>query len=145
MRPTPVGAMAILTETYSLRIMGTRPKFEPEVPVIVQLVRSKESEEELVRVTVEEPVAGIVAGLKTGTTSESHEPDSAICPLKPKVAVGVTVYAALPPAATVWSEGVAVIVNPPFAAKFAVSDAGAFIVIESGDPPFAVPVKFVNW
>jgi hypothetical protein len=81
--------MAILTETYSLRIMGTRPKFEPEVPVIVQLVRSKESEEELVRVTVEEPVAGIVAGLKTGTTSESHEPDSAICPLKPEVAAGV--------------------------------------------------------
>jgi hypothetical protein len=39
---------------------------------------------------------------------------------------------------------VAVIVNPPFAAKFAVSDAGAFMVTVSGNPPFAVPVKFVN-
>ena len=77
--PSAVTVSAIVVDVVSV----------PEVPVIVQLVRSKESEEELVRVTVEEPVAGIVAGLKTGTTSESHEPDSAICPLKPEVAVGV--------------------------------------------------------
>jgi hypothetical protein len=112
--------------------------------VIVQVVRSKESEEELVMVTIEEPVAGIVAGLKASTTSESHEPDSAICPLKPELGVGVMVYPALPPAATVWSEGVAVIVNPPFAAKFAVSDTGPFMVKVSGDAPLTVPVKFVN-
>src|ERR1035438_1207665 len=43
-RPTPVGAMAMVTGTYSLRIIGTLPLFAPEVPVTVQLVRSNESE-----------------------------------------------------------------------------------------------------
>jgi len=126
-------------------MMGTRPVKLPDVPVIVQVVMSNESPDELVRVTIDEPVPGIDAGLKAGTTSESHDADSAICPLKPDTGAGVIVYVAAPPAATVWSEGVAVSVNPPVDAKFAVSDVGPVIVMERGEPPVAVPVKFVNW
>jgi hypothetical protein len=72
-------------------MIGARTTWLPDVPVIVHVVKSNESPDELVRVTIDEPVPEIDAGLITGTTSESHDPDSAICPLKPEDGVGVIV------------------------------------------------------